>query len=586
MDTKMNEYRFAEVAIDGIKNRNRIVDINEFKLEGDRTDCHRSIFLFNEDLKFYVEKTGTVSGYLGKHIARDLIFDFDGSDLNEVKTETARFIWHLKENYNVSMAYMQLYFSGSKGFHLTIPFEAVCANVKPSENFSKVYASIIHDLADGFSYIDFAIYETKHLFRMPNTINSKSNLFKIPLELTELDENITTIKHLAKNKRAVNGFNGAIKEIPQLRQLYDKWVNYDYSAKQRTDAPEGTSILSSAPQGMRNASAIKLAGFYIDKGFNESLTLEHLTLWNERNEPPLPKKELETLCSSAFTRYSKPIKYEIYSLKDAFARYAEYAKVSESVKVKTGFLNIDQKIRGINPGETCCILGKTSVGKSAFLQNIGMNHAKSTKQPVLFFSLEMPITSVIERAVQIETGFTGYEIEAAVQANNKTIYDKANLLFSDIPHFYTVEKSGLNLEAIKNYIRFAEENIFHQKTGLVLLDYLGLVSDKSSDIYTAVSKIARGIKDLAKEMNVPVIYLTQVNNRYSEFDELDSRAARDSGSIIEASDFVLGLWKEQEQNSEDDIFLNLGIIKNRKGGLGKVEIKMRKKSLKITEIGV
>lgn len=585
----MNEYRFAEIAIDGIKNRNRIIDITDFKLDGDRTDCHRSIFLSDDGLKYYVEKTKSVTGYKGKHIADDLIFDFDGQDLDTVKTEIARFIWHLKDNYGVPMAYMRLFFSGSKGFHLTIPFKTVCANPQPSENFYQVYKAIVQDLADGFQFIDFAIYERKHLFRMPNTINSKSNLFKIPLELVELDETTTTVKHLAKTKRATLP-QGEIKEVPALKILYDKWSNYNFNEIRPTQhSTEGISILSSAPQGMRNATAIKLAGFYIDKGFSEGLTFEHLKLWNERNEPPLPEKELETLCNSAFTRYSKPQDFEIYSLKDAYERYKTFAKQSELLKIKTGYESIDKKLRGITPGETCCILGKTSVGKSAFLQNIGMNYAKETKQPCLFFSLEMPITSVIERAIQIENDLTGFDVENMTRRNEMT--DRAELLFSNIPNFYTVEKSGLTLEAIKSFIKFAENNIYHKKTGLILCDYLGLVSSTGSDIYQQVSKVARAIKDLAKEMNVPVIYLTQVNNRYSEFDELDSRAARDSGSIIEASDFVLGLWKEKEQTDETETIFNettainlvLGIIKNRKGGLGKVDIKMSKRSLKITE---
>ena len=584
----MNEYRYAEIAIDGIHNRNKIIEIDNFTLEGIRTDCHRSIFLFNDDLKYFVEKTQSVSGFKGKHIADDLLFDFDGQDLDTVKTEIAKFIWHLKDDYGVPMQYMRLFFSGSKGFHLTIPFKAVCANPQPTENFYQVYKAIAQDLFDGFQFVDSAIYEMKHLFRMPNTINSKSNLFKIPLELAELDETTITIKHLAKTKRDLIP-QEEIKQVPALKMLYDKWSNYNFNEiRPAQHSNEGTSILNSAPQGMRNATAIKLAGFYIDKGFSEGLTLEHLQLWNERNEPPLPEKELEILCSSAFTRYSKPIDFEVYSLKDAFERYKTFAKQSELLKIKTGYESIDKKLRGITPGETCCILGKTSVGKSAFLQNIGMNYAKETKQMCLFFSLEMPITSVIERAIQIENDLTGYDVENMTRKNEMT--DKANLLFSNIPNFYTVEKSGLTLEAVKSFIKFAENSIYHKKTGLILLDYLGLVSSTGSDIYQQVSKVARAIKDLAKEMNVPIIYLTQVNNRYSEFDELDSRAARDSGSIIEAADFVLGLWKEKDQaDNTDTIFessdinLILGIIKNRKGGLGKVNIKMSKRSLKITE---
>jgi len=275
---------------------------------------------------------------------------------------------------------------------------------------------------------------------------------------------------------------------------------------------------------------------------------------------------------------------EIFSLKQAGDIYRDYISKIDKCKVKTGYDSIDTKIRGLMPGETMCILGKTSVGKSAFLQNIGLNFAKTSGEPVLFFSLEMPITAVYERTLQIETGLTGYEIENSFKRNEEEIKIKANLALNNIDNFYVITKTGLNLDQIKHLISFAEQYIYRKKTGLVLIDYLSLVRGTGKDLYEQTSRVARGIKDTAKELDVPIIFLSQVTKAAGEYDELYINSARDSGVVDEASDFVLALWKEKDKREEQpDIPQILGILKNRKGGLGKVKIEMSKRSLKITE---
>ena len=85
----MNKYIYADFAVGDIKNRNNIQNINKFKLNGSTTDCFRSVFLYDEGLKNYVDKTGSIKGYAGKHIADALVFDFDGENL-DVRTALKR----------------------------------------------------------------------------------------------------------------------------------------------------------------------------------------------------------------------------------------------------------------------------------------------------------------------------------------------------------------------------------------------------------------------------------------------------------------------------------------------------------------
>ena len=449
--------------------------------------------------------------------------------------------------------------------------------------------------------LTFSIYESKRLLRILNTQHSKSDLYKIPLLFNELDSfTIDEIKELAKKPRDINSLSiNELTIVKGLNELYQKWNDNNFNKQIAADSQNNSKrneildlITNGAAEGNRHSSLIKLTSIFEKQNFDYDFTFEMLRLWNKQNKPPLSDERLETESKRCFEDLRKKKKEDIsgvkiYNLREAEKEYESYISRIETCKVKTGFNLIDKKIRGIMPGETMCILGKTSVGKSAFLQNIGINFCKESKEPVLFFSMEMPITSVYERALQIESGLTGYEIESQYKRNSQEIKKKTNLIFTNISNFYTIEKSGLNLEQIKNLTRTAEEYIYHKKTGLILIDYLGLIKGNGKDIYEQVSRIARSTKDLAKELNVPIIFLSQVNRNYKEYDELEINAARDSGAIDEASDFVLAIWKEKDKRPETeqtDIKLKLGILKNRKGGLGKISITMDKKSLKVLEV--
>ena len=119
--------------------------------------------------------------------------------------------------------------------------------------------------------------------------------------------------------------------------------------------------------------------------------------------------------------------------------------------------------------------------------------------------------------------------------------------------------------------------------GLVLVDYLGLVNEKGKDLYEQVSRVARGLKEMAKALDVPIVFLSQVTKQFQPTTELELGAARDSGSIDEAADFVVGIWRDKDRpETDDDILMQCGLLKNRKGGLGTTPIKLNKRSLRFT----
>ncbi|MDP2207306.1 MAG: DnaB-like helicase C-terminal domain-containing protein [Bacteroidota bacterium] len=575
--------KYFEYAIGGLVNRNQIIEADKFSLNGQRSECYKSMFYFDDGLKIYVDKTKSVSGYSGQHCSDYLYFDFDGSDLHEVKAEVEKFIRFLEVEY-MPIEYVSIFFSGNKGFHLSIPFKAI-SEPEFSIEFYKTVKKMVLKLTAGFKFVDAGIYQINRLMRLENTINAKSGLYKIPITFEELVSlSVAEIQEVAKTPREFEQYEDEIKEISGLRELYLECKRVETEPKQ-SNVNEFTNILQGVAEGNRNNAAVKLAGLFVAKGFDETLTLVMLKLWNQNNNPKLSENEIQGIVRSCF-RYKKvdaiPV---VYSIGSGFNEYKQFVSTFDAVKVKLGFEPIDEKIRGLVPGEVAVILGRTSVGKSAFLQWIGLNYAKRTKQPVLFFSLEMPISSVIERSIQISTGECGYDVERFIKSGNVNFEQEVKAELQKIQSFYSVTKSGLNLEQIKNIIQHSEENIFKQKCGLILIDYLGLIAGGGRDLYEKTSNIAREIKTIAKDINTPIIYLSQINRKYQGTDELDISAARDSGAVEEAADFVFGLRRVDAEDTEDSIKLELGVLKNRRGSTGKIEIYMNKKSLNFTTDG-
>jgi len=216
-------YLYADYAIGHTSKRNNIQNIKDFKLNGIVTDCYRSIFLFDEGFKEYVDRTGSISGYAGKHTSDALVFDFDGENLEAVRDETYKFVMYLYHTFDIPFEYLRIAFSGSKGFHVTLTMAAFTDKQQPKEDFYKIYKGIAEDLAGEFKFIDFSIYERSRLFRMINTINSKSGLYKIPLVYDELEMSIDEIKALAKKPRTIEQLSiSEIEVVQPLNDLYEK----------------------------------------------------------------------------------------------------------------------------------------------------------------------------------------------------------------------------------------------------------------------------------------------------------------------------------------------------------------------------
>ncbi len=352
-------------------------------------------------------------------------------------------------------------------------------------------------------------------------------------------------------------------------------------------------LLRGVDQGGRHAAALSLAGRYVSKGLESSEVADILRLWNSRNHPPLDEADLLRVAVDVFKMHERkhPGQAPRVSLGNVFdsARmlesYRGYVAGLDQAVFKTGITVIDEKIRGVGPGEVLTILGRAGSFKSAFAQNLLKNYIHSSKSAACFFSLEMPIPSVTERFLQQSSGLMGGEVEAAFREKVGHL-SKIEQRFKEEMAGLFVVPSRIGVDLIPEYLSLIKEN-FGVCVGLVAVDYLGLLDGRGLNEYEILSRLARDLKTCAKTINLPMVVLAQVSRKGGGGEtELDLTAARGSGVIEEAADFVLALFQEEKAESftEPEYALICKILKNRKGPRNSAwELDLDPKSLQLRD---
>ena len=252
----------------------------------------------------------------------------------------------------------------------------------------------------------------------------------------------------------------------------------------------------------------------------------------------------------------------IYDVNDMIRSYQDHIENLKKNTLKTGVTAIDNNIRGVAPGEVLTIVARAGSFKTAFLQNILKNHSEKSGGIAAFFSLEMPVPMVFERFQQIVNSYNGRQVEKAYYGNDADI---PNRLISEKLKNIVVIPVKVSLKNIAMYIPLIKKKTGKEVTAIGI-DYLGLVDSDGRDEYGRISAIATGAKDLAKEVNLPVVLLSQTSRKGGTgFEEITLDSGRGSGAIEEGADFVLGMWQREMNNSLE---LVCSILKNRKGKKG------------------
>ena len=250
----------------------------------------------------------------------------------------------------------------------------------------------------------------------------------------------------------------------------------------------------------------------------------------------------------------------------------------------SGFYDLDSLTQGFQKSDLIILAGRPSTGKTAFGLNIGLNLIKRFKLPVLFFSFEMSKEQMMYRLLSMETNISQIRLKSGkLNQDDWVKINKMIKILSKFP-FFIDDTSDLSVQDIRSKIKsvYFEQN----KIGLVIIDYLQLIQNskgKNENRVQELSQITRSLKAIAREFNIPIIALSQLNrsveNRVDQKPILSD--LRESGSIEQDADLVLMLYNNPSNNlksSDDSKFhpIELIIAKQRNGPIGMVNLNFDK----------
>ena len=254
---------------------------------------------------------------------------------------------------------------------------------------------------------------------------------------------------------------------------------------------------------------------------------------------------------------------------------------SDVTGIATGFVDLDSKTSGLQRGDLIVVAGRPSMGKTAFALNIAEHVALSVRMPVAIFSMEMGAAQLVMRML----GSNGRVDQHKMRTGRLDDDDWRKLTdavgrFHDSPIF--IDESGmLNPTELRGRARRLYRQQGGPGLGLIIVDYLQLMETGNSteNRATEVAEISRALKALAKELNVPVMALSQLNRGLEQ--RPDKRPVmsdlRESGAIEQDADLILFIYRDEVYHPDGEHKGKAEIIigKQRNGPIGMVPLTFR-----------
>lgn len=290
---------------------------------------------------------------------------------------------------------------------------------------------------------------------------------------------------------------------------------------------------------------------------------------------------LEKAEAELFSVSDQTLKQDLVSIEsiltDSFDRMEELHRNKGAIRgVRTGYRDLDNMTAGLQRSDLIILAARPAMGKTTLVTNLAYNVATVAKQAVLFFSLEMSKEQLVDRMLADASGVDAWNIRTGnLSDEDFSKLSEAMGEMAEAPIFIDDTPGVSVLEMRTKARRIAHE----QPIGLIIIDYLQLMQGSGKNDgnrVQEVSEISRGLKLIARELNVPVIALSQlsrsVESRSPQIPQLAD--LRESGSIEQDADIVMFIYREAYYNpeTERENITDLIIAKHRNGPTGKVEL--------------
>lgn len=300
-------------------------------------------------------------------------------------------------------------------------------------------------------------------------------------------------------------------------------------------------------------------------------------------------KSLQELIEEAETRLfevsQRHVRQDITSLEsilgESFDRLDDLHRNKGGMRgIPTGLRDLDKQLAGLQRSDLIVLAARPSMGKTALMLNIALNIATTAKQgAVLLFSLEMGKEQLVDRLLAAEAGVDAWRLRTGEGLTDED-FERLSAAMGELAEapIFIDDAGGLTVSDLRTKAR----RLHHQHPlAVIMVDYLQLMSGGSrfasiSNRVQEISEISRSLKILARELNVPVLALSQlsrsVESRTPQIPQLAD--LRESGSIEQDADVVAFIYREEYYNPDTDRqnITDILIKKHRNGPTGNIEL--------------
>lgn len=284
------------------------------------------------------------------------------------------------------------------------------------------------------------------------------------------------------------------------------------------------------------------------------------------------ESEVFSLTQKHLTQSFRPIKS---ALADSFDRLDELHKQDSTLRgLPTGFKDLDNLLAGLQRSNLVILAARPGVGKTSFALNIAQHVAVDLKRPVGFFSLEMSIEELNDRLLVSQADIDAWKLKTGKLSEDEfTALSNAMGELAEAP-LYVDDTPALSILEMRTKARRLQVEF---GLDLLVVDYLQLARSRNlENRVQEVSEISQGLKNLARELKIPVIALSQLSRAVEQRGVKRPQLAdlRESGSIEQDADVVMFIWREDEEEVAPGKPMNvsLDIAKHRNGPLGSVKL--------------
>ncbi|MCD6270712.1 replicative DNA helicase [bacterium] len=289
------------------------------------------------------------------------------------------------------------------------------------------------------------------------------------------------------------------------------------------------------------------------------------------------EKKIFSIAQKSLTQKFIPVKE---GLEETFRRIDELSKHKDGLRgLPTGFTKLDNMLAGLQNSDLIILAARPSLGKSAFALDVARNVALYYKLPVGLFSLEMSKDQLIDRLIASQADIDLWRLRTGRLSDEEEDNDferiqNAMALLAEAP-IYIDDAAGSNILQMRAMARRLQAD---KGLSLLIVDYLQLMEPRNPNLSVVqqVTENSKALKSLAKELNVPVLVLSQLSRAVEQRSPQIPRLAdlRESGSIEQDADVVLFIYREDKYRETTDRknIADIIVAKHRNGPVGKVEL--------------